>query len=157
MLHLFMGLKKQSMIPCCLQTSQFNERSPGMYQDSSKTIAYAEEWAKVSKISFSHTASPATDLLCPLRRSLKMPPQMDHQAPLMVPAGTDKFRDIGRPRGAVDGNVAAGLQEWKELCDKMFPPKEAAAAQKRKIKFAIEEQYKDEGAGTFQLLHAYGV
>ena len=39
-----------------------------------------------------------------------MPPQMDHQGALMVPAGTDKFRDIGRPRGAVDGNVAAGLQ-----------------------------------------------
>ena len=39
-----------------------------------------------------------------------MAPQTDHQGPLMVPAGADKFRDIGRPRGAVDGNIAAGLQ-----------------------------------------------
>ena len=45
----------------------------------------------------------------PTFRVLKMPPQMDHQGPLMVPAGTDRFRDIGRPRGAVDGNVAAGM------------------------------------------------
>ncbi len=43
-------------------------------------------------------------------RTLKLQPQLDHNGPLMVPAGTDKFRDIGRPRGAVDGNVVAGTQ-----------------------------------------------
>ncbi|GFH16582.1 dynein 1b light intermediate chain, partial [Haematococcus lacustris] len=43
---------------------------------------------------------------------LKQQPQVDHSEPLMVPAGTDRFKDIGRPRGAVDGNVAAGSQKW---------------------------------------------
>ena len=36
-------------------------------------------------------------------------------------------------------------QEWKELCDKMFPPKDDATAQRRKTKFVIDEQYRDEG------------
>ena len=48
--------------------------------------------------------------LCPTPSALKMQPQTDHNGPLMVPAGTDKFRDIGRPRGVVDGNVPAGME-----------------------------------------------
>mmetsp|Transcript_14748 Transcript_14748/g.36790 ORF Transcript_14748/g.36790 Transcript_14748/m.36790 type:complete len:415 (-) Transcript_14748:151-1395(-) len=72
--------------------------------------------------------------------SLKLQPQLDHSGPLMVPAGTDKLRDIGRPRGVADGNVAAGLQEWREVCDKFFPPKERA----RTAKFEIDERYKEE-------------
>lgn len=43
-------------------------------------------------------------------RTLKLAPQFDHAGPLMVPAGSDKFKDIGRPRGVADGNVQAGLQ-----------------------------------------------
>mmetsp|Transcript_19674 Transcript_19674/g.42749 ORF Transcript_19674/g.42749 Transcript_19674/m.42749 type:complete len:403 (+) Transcript_19674:323-1531(+) len=73
--------------------------------------------------------------------TLKMQPQTDHQGPLMVPAGADKFRDIGRPRGAVDGNVAGGIQEWKEIYEKMFPPKEK---ERTKTKFEIDERYKEE-------------
>ncbi len=39
------------------------------------------------------------------RPSSKLPPQLDHLAPLWVPAGADKLRDIGRPNGA-SGDVA---------------------------------------------------
>ncbi len=45
-----------------------------------------------------------------LRRTLKLAPQTDHAGPLMIPAGADKFKDVGRPRGVMDGNVQAGLQ-----------------------------------------------
>ena len=37
------------------------------------------------------------------------------------------------------------VQEWKELFEKMFPASGSAAAQRRKAKFVIDEQYKDEG------------
>lgn len=39
------------------------------------------------------------------RPSSKLAPQLAHLAPLWVPAGTDKLRDIGRPRGG-GGDVA---------------------------------------------------
>jgi hypothetical protein len=39
------------------------------------------------------------------RPALKMAPQTDHSSALMVPAGSDKLRDIGRPRGQVDDNI----------------------------------------------------
>ncbi|KAJ9532928.1 hypothetical protein QJQ45_018044, partial [Haematococcus lacustris] len=103
---------------------------------------------------------------------LKQQPQVDHSEPLMVPAGTDRFKDIGRPRGAVDGNVAAGsqvrgkevpivsvtvaTQEWCELCDKFFPRKEKARA----AKFEIDARYREEEvdlvkARKLQELEAY--
>lgn len=34
--------------------------------------------------------------------------------------------------------------EWKELCDRMFPPVDPEGAAKRRAKFVIDEQYKDE-------------
>jgi dynein light intermediate chain 2 len=77
--------------------------------------------------------------------TLKAPPQMDHQLPLMILAGSDKFNDIGRPRGAVDDNIAAGLQEWCELYEKMFPSKDSATARTKSSKFLIDDQFKDEG------------
>ncbi|KAG1665103.1 hypothetical protein FOA52_007794 [Chlamydomonas sp. UWO 241] len=76
--------------------------------------------------------------------ALKMAPQTDHSSALMVPAGTDKLRDIGRPRGQVDDNISQGMVEWKELCDKMFPPVDPEGASKRRAKFVIAEQYADE-------------
>lgn len=87
----------------------------------------------------------------------KMNPQTDHNEALMIPAGTDRFRDIGRPRGAMDDNVAAGMAEWKEMFDKMFPPK---GEEKRKARVVIDEQYKDEEidiikARKIQELEAY--
>lgn len=39
-----------------------------------------------------------------------MSPQLDHNMALMIPAGADRFKDIGRPRGGVDDNLAVGLQ-----------------------------------------------
>lgn len=39
-----------------------------------------------------------------------MQPQFDHNGPLMAPAGTDKFKDIGRPRGSGGSDIAAGMQ-----------------------------------------------
>jgi dynein light intermediate chain 2 len=74
--------------------------------------------------------------------ALKSSPQLDHLGPLMVLAGIDHFKEIGRPRGAVDSNIAAGLEEWREIHEKMFPPKES---HKRKAKFIIDSQYNDEG------------
>lgn len=61
----------------------------------------------------------------------------------MVPAGHDSFRDIGRPRGIVDGNVEAGLQEWKELHEKFFPATQAAGG--KAAKFVIDDRYREAG------------
>jgi hypothetical protein len=36
------------------------------------------------------------------------------------------------------------MVEWKELCDKMFPPVDPEGASKRRAKFVIDEQYADE-------------
>ncbi|EFJ46628.1 cytoplasmic dynein 1b light intermediate chain, D1bLIC [Volvox carteri f. nagariensis] len=52
---------------------------------------------------------------------LKMQPMSDHNGPIMMPAGADTFKSIGRPRGAAEGSVTAGLAEWRELFEKMFP------------------------------------
>mmetsp|Transcript_19135 Transcript_19135/g.32887 ORF Transcript_19135/g.32887 Transcript_19135/m.32887 type:complete len:414 (-) Transcript_19135:1059-2300(-) len=78
--------------------------------------------------------------------TMKMPPQFDHSGALIVPAGLDKFRDIGRPKGTVDGNVAAGLQEWKDLCDKFFPPKAITKA----AKFEIDARFQEEEVDMVQ-------
>lgn len=88
--------------------------------------------------------------------NMKMQPQFDHIGPLMIPAGTDLLRDIGRPRGGMDGTINAGLCEWKELFEKMFPPK----ADKAKTKFEIDPQYNEEEvdvvrARKFDELEAY--
>lgn len=72
--------------------------------------------------------------------TLKLSPQVDHGGPLMVPAGTDKFKDIGRPRGVADGNIQAGIQEWREMSDKLFPPKAITKA----AKFQMDDRYKEE-------------
>lgn len=46
----------------------------------------------------------------------------DHNGPIMVPAGMDTFKAIGRPRGGMEGSsVTLGMQEWSELFEKMFP------------------------------------
>ncbi|GFR53154.1 hypothetical protein Agub_g15875 [Astrephomene gubernaculifera] len=77
---------------------------------------------------------------------LKMQPQVDHNGPIMVPAGADTFRAIGRPRGAGDSSVASGLAEWRDLYEKMFPgvrEKEAKLSAKG-AKFVIPDQYKEE-------------
>jgi hypothetical protein len=52
---------------------------------------------------------------------LKMGPATDHGGPIMLPAGADTFKAIGRPRGGGEGTVATGQAEWRELYDKMFP------------------------------------
>lgn len=54
-------------------------------------------------------------------RVLKMQPQIDHTGPIMVPAGFDTFKSVGRPRSQGEGTVAGGLAEWRELFEKMFP------------------------------------
>ncbi|KXZ48452.1 D1BLIC protein [Gonium pectorale] len=78
---------------------------------------------------------------------LKMQPQTDHNGPIMVPAGSDAFRSIGRPRGgSAEGSVDTGLAEWRELFEKMFPgvrEKEAKMSSKG-AKFVIPDQYKEE-------------
>lgn len=85
------------------------------------------------------------------KMALKMDPQFDHLGPLMVPAGTDHFKDIGRPRGGGGGaaaaagplseaDVAAGLREWRALHEQMFPPRAAEARQK----VDIDARYREE-------------
>ncbi|GLC38707.1 Cytoplasmic dynein 2 light intermediate chain 1 [Pleodorina starrii] len=77
---------------------------------------------------------------------LKMQPMSDHNGPIMMPAGADTFKSIGRPRGAADGSVTAGLADWRELFEKMFPgvrEKEAKMSTKG-VKFVIPDQYKEE-------------
>lgn len=56
----------------------------------------------------------------------------DHMKPLVVPAGRDRFRDIGAP--AVDAkNPKAGgkdsrLAQWVRLCEQRFPAQSTKAA-----------------------------
>ncbi|MEW5319721.1 MAG: hypothetical protein WDW38_010857 [Sanguina aurantia] len=75
--------------------------------------------------------------------TLKMNPAFDHLGPIMVPAGTDKFRDIGRPQGGMTdaNNVASGVLEWRDGCTKMFVPKKE---EKSKGPMVIDERYKEE-------------
>lgn len=55
------------------------------------------------------------------RSVLKLQPMVDHNGPIMVPAGVDTFKSIGRPRGGGEGSVSTGMAEWRDLYDKMFP------------------------------------
>ena len=65
---------------------------------------------------------------CRCCRVLKMNPQIDHHGPIMMPAGMDTFKSIGRPKGSQEGSVATGLAEWRELFAQMFPGAQRAAA-----------------------------
>ena len=47
--------------------------------------------------------------------------QMDHAGPLLVPSGSDRLRDIGRPRGVEGGTVEDGLRAWREVFENVFP------------------------------------
>jgi len=55
-----------------------------------------------------HAHSHARTVRPSLCRPAKMEPQLDHAGPIMVPAGADHFKDIGRPRSMVDSNTMAG-------------------------------------------------
>mmetsp|Transcript_27351 Transcript_27351/g.73958 ORF Transcript_27351/g.73958 Transcript_27351/m.73958 type:complete len:401 (-) Transcript_27351:855-2057(-) len=72
------------------------------------------------------------------RPTSKLEPHFDHAGPIMVPAGADRFKDIGRPRSVVDSNIMAGQLEWQELYEKFFPPKAGAG---KATKFVIDKQY----------------
>jgi hypothetical protein len=90
-------------------------------------------------------------VLClPPCRPEKLKLQSDHLLPLLVPAGSDKFKDIGRPKGGApvssSAAVAEAIVEWKELFDRSFPA--GRTARLSKIKFEIPDQYKEEGEGT---------
>eukprot|EP00877_Chromochloris_zofingiensis_P010159 jgi/Chrzof1/5397/Cz16g01110.t1 len=63
----------------------------------------------------------------------------------MIPAGSDKLRDIGRPRATwpthpTAADVTTALQEWQALVKDMFPPK----AKEAKTRFEIAAHYKEE-------------
>ncbi|KAG2482769.1 hypothetical protein HYH03_018309 [Edaphochlamys debaryana] len=77
---------------------------------------------------------------------LKMQPQIDHNGPIMVPAGSDTFKAIGRPRGAAEGSVESGLREWRDLFEKMFPTtkEKEQKLMAKGAKFVIPDQYKEE-------------
>jgi len=45
--------------------------------------------------------------------------EIDHMRPLVIPAGHDKFKDIGRPKG---DRGADAIAEWRAVFQKLFPP-----------------------------------
>mmetsp|Transcript_2694 Transcript_2694/g.3068 ORF Transcript_2694/g.3068 Transcript_2694/m.3068 type:complete len:409 (-) Transcript_2694:185-1411(-) len=62
--------------------------------------------------------------------STKLTIEMDHLKPLIIPAGSDRLRDIGRPRGTDSSGDDGALGEWRAVFKKLFPPgpkKEAEA------------------------------
>lgn len=77
-----------------------------------------------------------------LQVPLRLPARTDHLGALFVPAGSDTFRDIGRPRGgAGGGDAASGLTDWQALFAQIFPPK----AKEAKSAFAVGEEYRRVG------------
>ena len=76
-----------------------------------------------------------TNLCSVLPRVLRMEPQMDHLQALMVPAGSDRFKDIGRPRGtAADASTSgAGIAEWQALYQTIFPSQPQKASQQQRV------------------------
>lgn len=71
----------------------------------------------------------------------------------MIPAGSDKLRDIGRPRATwpthpTAADVTTALQEWQALVKDMFPPK----AKEAKTRFEIAAHYKEEGQWDVEFL-----
>lgn len=71
--------------------------------------------------------------------AFKLAPQFDHMAPLLVVAGSDAFKDIGRPKGSVTSDPVAGLQEWETLFAQVFPP---TAKESKGGQFKIDDKYK---------------
>lgn len=76
-----------------------------------------------------------------------MPPQSDHLQPLMIPAGFDRFKDIGRPKMPLSASptaaeVAAAQQEWVTQAQQLFPT--AKAQQQREAAFVMDARYKEE-------------
>ncbi|GHP02445.1 cytoplasmic dynein 2 light intermediate chain 1 [Pycnococcus provasolii] len=63
---------------------------------------------------------PSTSGPRSLYGALKLPVQLDHLQPLVIPAGSDKLSLIGRPRGG--GSAAGSLEEWREVFRALFPP-----------------------------------
>ena len=50
----------------------------------------------------------------------RLPTETDHLRALLVPAGSDRLREIGAPRGGASaGGDPAGA--WREICGQMFP------------------------------------
>eukprot|EP00899_Mesostigma_viride_P029010 jgi/Mesvir1/9294/Mv04473-RA.1 len=57
--------------------------------------------------------------------------ETDHMKPLFVPAGQDKLKDIGRPRGADAGSGGDNaMAEWRAVFEKVFPPQKVQAQPK---------------------------
>ena len=83
----------------------------------------------------------------PMCRPDRLKLQTDHLQPLCIPAGQDRFRDIGRARGGAGvadaSAVAEGLREWEELLARTFPAKGGKMGGKGKLE--IPEQYNEEG------------
>lgn len=72
--------------------------------------------------------------------SAKLQMELDHMKPLVVPSGSDRLKDIGRPRGGGDsGGDATG--EWRAVFEKLFPPKK----KKEKEEWSVDkEQYAEQ-------------
>uniref|UniRef100_A0A7S0RPS7 Cytoplasmic dynein 2 light intermediate chain 1 n=1 Tax=Pyramimonas obovata TaxID=1411642 RepID=A0A7S0RPS7_9CHLO len=51
--------------------------------------------------------------------SSKLQIELDHLKPMVIPAGVDKFKDIGRPKG---GTGVDAIAEWRAVFHKLFPP-----------------------------------
>eukprot|EP00854_Cymbomonas_tetramitiformis_P017965 gene17965-21396_t len=51
----------------------------------------------------------------------KVPVETDHMKQICIPSGTDKLKDVGRPRGGGD-NAEGAHAEWKAVFEKLYPP-----------------------------------
>eukprot|EP00879_Flechtneria_rotunda_P016309 GHRR01017064.1.p1 GENE.GHRR01017064.1~~GHRR01017064.1.p1 ORF type:complete len:331 (+),score=129.25 GHRR01017064.1:1013-2005(+) len=89
-----------------------------------------------------HTMFVGMDRKMPLKMAL----QFDHLGPLMIPAGSDKFKDIGRPQAQMPAvltaaDVAAIQQEWVGMASELFP---AMKQQEQKERFEMDVRYREE-------------
>eukprot|EP00879_Flechtneria_rotunda_P006287 GHRR01006607.1.p1 GENE.GHRR01006607.1~~GHRR01006607.1.p1 ORF type:complete len:393 (+),score=130.27 GHRR01006607.1:184-1362(+) len=97
-----------------------------------------------------HTMFVGMDRKMPLKMAL----QFDHLGPLMIPAGSDKFKDIGRPQAQMPAvltaaDVAAIQQEWVGMASELFP---AMKQQEQKERFEMDVRYREEGNSLARFL-----
>mmetsp|Transcript_10736 Transcript_10736/g.14608 ORF Transcript_10736/g.14608 Transcript_10736/m.14608 type:complete len:398 (-) Transcript_10736:111-1304(-) len=68
--------------------------------------------------------------------------EIDHMKPLIVPAGSDHLKDIGRPRGGGETTGDAAIGEWRAVFQKLFP---SESKDKEKEEWSIDqEQYAEQ-------------
>lgn len=78
---------------------------------------------------------------------LKLAPQFDHLQAISIPAGSDRFRDIGRPNiplaaSLTAQDVAAMQQEWVAMTQQLFP--DTRSKEQRHKAHVVDARYSEE-------------